>query len=379
MKKTLLILILIASTKIYSQYKLDSVIYNNSYKAEMLYNSDNKNTSYKEYGWNSNSNSWEYDLYGLDYYYDNTGNIDYAIFEESTYHNKYEYLYNSDNKIIEKKRLDQNGSNWDLIYTETYNYDSAGNNIEMIKIYENTNWNTNYRYINTFDSANNIILREKQEWNSTSNSYDVTNEKYEYQYNSNNKILNRIEYNLVDGVFNQVGKYEYNYDSFGNRSEFISYIYDENTNTWVGEEKVTYLYDNNFSFSDLVIPNWKGILDIGYDEDYNHMITSKSYYEWDNVQNQWTYYSDAIFYWNNTTASINDTQNVTVSIYPNPTTNQVKFDITDFEKIEIYDITGKLIIKTKTNIVNMENVPNGTYLYRIQKGNETINGKIIKK
>jgi len=379
MKKTLLILILIASTKIYSQYKLDSVIYNNSYKAEMLYNSDNKNTSYKEYGWNSNSNSWEYDLYGLDYYYDNTGNIDYAIFEESTYHNKYEYLYNSDNKIIEKKRLDQNGSNWDLIYTETYNYDSAGNNIEMIKIYENTNWNTNYRYINTFDSANNIILREKQEWNSTSNSYDVTNEKYEYQYNSNNKILNRIEYNLVDGVFNQVGKYEYNYDSFGNRSEFISYIYDENTNTWVGEEKVTYLYDNNFSFSDLVIPNWKGILDFGRDEDYNHMITSKSVYEWDNTQNQWIYNGDAIFYWNNTTASINDTQNVTVSIYPNPTTNQVKFDITDFEKIEIYDITGKLIIKTKTNIVNMENVPNGTYLYRIQKGNETINGKIIKK
>jgi len=377
MKKTLLILILIASTKIYSQYKLDSVIYNNSYKAEMLYNSDNKNTSYKEYGWNSNSNSWEYNLYGLDYYYDNTGNIDYAIFEESTYHNKYEYLYNSDNKIIEKKRLDQNGSNWDLIYTETYNYDGAGNNIEMIRISGYSYWN--YRYINTFDNANNLILKEKQEWNSTSNSYDVTNKKYEYQYNSNNKILNRIEYNLVDGVFNQVGKYEYNYDSFGNRSEFISYIYDENTNTWVGEEKVTYLYDNNFSFSDLVIPNWKGFFDFGRDEDYNHMITSKSYYEWDNTQNQWIYNGDAIFYWNNTTASINDTQNVTVSIYPNPTTNQVKFDITDFEKIEIYDITGKLIIKTKTNIVNMENVPNGTYLYRIQKGNETINGKIIKK
>ena len=379
MKKTLLILILLTTVKIYSQHKLDSVIYNSSYKAEMLYNSDNKNTSYKEYGWNSSSSSWEYGLYGLDYYYDNTGNIDYAIFEESTFHNKYEYLYNSDNKIIEKKRLDQNGSNWDLIYTETYNYDSAGNNIEIIRINENTSWNTNYRYINTFDSANNIILKEKQEWNSSSNSYDVTNEKYEYQYNSNNKILNRIAYDLVDGVFKQVGKYEYNYDSFGNRNEFISYIYDENTNSWNGEEKVTYLYDNNFSFSDLVIPNWKGILDIGYDEDYNHMITSKSYYEWDNVQNQWTYYSDAIFYWDNTTASINDIQNVSVSIYPNPTTNQVKFDITDFEKIKIYDITGKLITKTKTNIVNMENVPSGTYLYRIQKGNETISGKIIKK
>ncbi len=68
-----------------------------------------------------------------------------------------------------------------------------------------------------------------------------------------------------------------------------------------------------------------------------------------------------------------------IEVYPNPTTNKVTFKIEDFENIKIYDIAGRLITKTNNNVVNMENIPNGIYLYSIKKGNKTINGKIIKK
>lgn len=74
-----------------------------------------------------------------------------------------------------------------------------------------------------------------------------------------------------------------------------------------------------------------------------------------------------------------NTMSKDIKVYPNPTTNQVIFEIDDFENIEIYTISGELIIKTKSNIINMEYIQNGIYLYKIQRGNETINGKIIKK
>ncbi len=90
---------------------------------------------------------------------------------------------------------------------------------------------------------------------------------------------------------------------------------------------------------------------------------------------------DFISGFHTSTVSVNEnTKNKKdVKVYPNPTTNQVYFKIENFENIEIYDITGKLIIKTKSNVIRMEDVQNGVYLYKIQKENKIINGSIIKK
>jgi len=381
MKKILLLLIItLISNKIHSQtHKLNSVVFGN-YKAEMLYDENGKNTSYKEYSFNSTTNEWEDEQYGLQYFYDADGLIDYTIFEESIFHHKSEYTYNSDNKITELVVLDQNGSNWDLLYTDVYNYDNLNNNIEIIRNWQNpTTWSVNYRYIHTFDSNNNLILKEKQEWNTNTSSWDNTIKKYEYTFNTDNKVLSRITSNLVDSAFEQVLKYEYIYDTNGNRVEFIkSKNYNSTTNSWELDERVTYTYDNNYSLSDLFIPNWSsGIIDIGYDEDYNHMITAKGYYEWDNTQNQWNYYGDAVFNWSDI-LSINDFGILDINVYPNPTTEQLNFELlAKIHKIKIFDIQGKSLIEKKnTNSINVMELNNGMYFYQI---NNKIAGKFIKE
>ncbi len=378
-KLLLLIIIFLTYNDINSQiHKLNSVNVDNNYKAEMLYDENGKNTSYKEYTFNSTTNEWEYDLYGKDYYYNSEGLIDYIIFEESTYHNKYEYSYNSDNKLIEITMSDQNSSNWDLRYTDTYIYNNSNNNVEFIRNFANpSTWNVNYRYLNTFDGNNNLILKEKQEWNTNTNSWNATNKKYEYSYNSNNKIVNRLTKILVNGNFEQVGKFQYIYDANGNRVEWSSYYYD---NGWIPEEKVTYTYDNNYSLSDLILPNWQGIMDFGYDEDYNHMILTKSYSEWDATQNQWTNPEDAIFNWSDTTASINSVETSIVKFYPNPVNEQLNFDLPNIQEntiIEIFNSQGKLILKKKLEEnLDVSNLNKGIYIFSIDNKNK---GKFIKQ
>ena len=381
MKKTLLLLIItLISNKIHSQtHRLNNVVFG-SYKAEMLYDENGKNTSYKEYTFNSTTNEWEDELYGLQYFYNADGLIDYTIFEESTFHHKSEYTYNSDNKITELVGLDQNGSNWDLLYTDVYNYDNLNNNIEIIRNWQNpTIWSVNYRYIHTFDSNNNLILKEKQEWNTNTSSWGNTIKKNEFTYNNDNKVLSEIEYNNgQSGVLEEYRKFEYIYDTNGNRDEFIKSIYNSTTNSWELSERVTYTYDNNYSLSDLFIPNWStGILDIGYSEDYNHMITAKGYYEWDNTQNQWNYYGDAIFNWSDV-LSLNDFRISNINVYPNPATEQLNFELlTKIHKIKIFDIQGKLLIEKKnTNSINVMELNNGMYFYQI---NNKMVGKFIKK
>ncbi|MDD2687050.1 MAG: T9SS type A sorting domain-containing protein, partial [Bacteroidales bacterium] len=80
-----------------------------------------------------------------------------------------------------------------------------------------------------------------------------------------------------------------------------------------------------------------------------------------------------------------------VNIYPNPTNDNVsvKFDLTENVsnvKLSIYNITGKKILSidlgsrlkgNHTEKINLNALPNGLYLVRIQGGDQIFNGKIV--
>ncbi|NVO04145.1 MAG: T9SS type A sorting domain-containing protein, partial [Bacteroidetes bacterium] len=54
------------------------------------------------------------------------------------------------------------------------------------------------------------------------------------------------------------------------------------------------------------------------------------------------------------------------SVYPNPTTDfiNIKGDLTD-KNLEVYDITGKSLIKTTDKQINISELPAGTYFVKI--------------
>ena len=82
----------------------------------------------------------------------------------------------------------------------------------------------------------------------------------------------------------------------------------------------------------------------------------------------------------------NDFIETTVSLYPNPSNEliNISFDEDQLSKLELYDITGKLLFKkelnTNTYALNIANYPSGTYLVKVfNQNNVSVNKKIIKK
>ena len=82
----------------------------------------------------------------------------------------------------------------------------------------------------------------------------------------------------------------------------------------------------------------------------------------------------------------NDFIEPTVSLYPNPSNEliNINFDEDQLSKLELYDITGKLLFKkelnTNTFALNIANYPSGTYLVKVyNQNNASLNKKIIKK
>lgn len=86
------------------------------------------------------------------------------------------------------------------------------------------------------------------------------------------------------------------------------------------------------------------------------------------------------------TASISENSaNMNLSVYPNPSTESVnfRFDASNEATISLFDLAGKEV-STKTETaqvinVNTENLNSGIYMYQVKVGNNVTTGKITKK
>lgn len=78
--------------------------------------------------------------------------------------------------------------------------------------------------------------------------------------------------------------------------------------------------------------------------------------------------------------SIKDLEKINASAFPVPADDQISFvsDVKDFEVV-IRDLTGKEVIRSKNNTVNIAELKSGTYIYQLSSGNRFGTGKLIKK
>ena len=384
MKKIITLILLLTINLFYAQVqRLDSLMNETqTYKQVLSYDNNGNCLSLIEQRRDTANDSWE----GTDGIYCSYNNNQVVSLTKREWHfrNKTVFAYTNGVKtsgVIFK--YDWNNDQWFEVGTATYSYNTNDKLIEEIRNYnevilssgEHLSYDGDIKYEHIYNSSD-----QKTNWkqfrknSSTNNQWELQREKV-YTYNSENLL------SLITDIYDGQNKTELTYNTDGNLIEEVGLFLDDQTNNWTYSSKYTYTYDNSVSEGDMLLPN-NYILSYLFDNDYytfNNKVTNVNYFEWNNGANDWDDEGVLNWYYSDTALSTNNIDIHNYTVYPNPTTNQVKFDITDFEKIEIYDITGKLITKTETNIVNMENIPNGTYLYRIQKGNETINGKIIKK
>ena len=80
------------------------------------------------------------------------------------------------------------------------------------------------------------------------------------------------------------------------------------------------------------------------------------------------------------TASINDQNQLDISIYPNPTNDKLFIQgLSDATEVSIYNVLGKEVLSVKnTNNINVKALPSGVYVIRISDGVGQTNRKFIK-
>ncbi|MCF6356843.1 MAG: T9SS type A sorting domain-containing protein, partial [Draconibacterium sp.] len=98
-------------------------------------------------------------------------------------------------------------------------------------------------------------------------------------------------------------------------------------------------------------------------------------------------YTDRILYGNMEIGAFEFSEPLSVSqqkvdlieIYPNPVSNVINIAATQtIDKVEIYDLLGKLVLKTiHTNTIKVNHLPNGIYLLKIFADGKSITKKIV--
>lgn len=99
------------------------------------------------------------------------------------------------------------------------------------------------------------------------------------------------------------------------------------------------------------------------------------------INNIWAS-SGSVIYKNNSTLKVNDELTSSFAIYPNPA-NDIIHVVTknqfNINFITLYDITGRLILKTKSSSVNIQDLKQGVYTLKIESNQGITTKQMIKQ
>lgn len=375
------------------EYEWDK--YNNAWKAgdkeELFYANNNYLVLSKDYKWDDSLNTWANCDYKKEYTYDSNGNLTIEAsyyLENNLWANaeKKEYTYDQNNNMLINFNLLGDSANWDTTATRIYSYDLNNNLTEQI-----------WSYINI--TGDSLELREKEEY-----TYDSVNNKTEfilslynggswqqynnttYNYNSNNKLIEKIEYYSIDSLWANSQKTASNYDSFNNLSEEVVYSWDEDSSQWINAYKIGLTYNNNYSFTDLVLPF---ATDDFSDEDgfkyFNHLLDEINIFIYDSANNESLYQKYMLHYTLFNALDIFNQEESSVKIFPNPTSDYLNFSLqsnSNSNNFELYDINGRKVMASTIRSgeqLNMSHLTEGIYLYNINIDGNRQSGEIVKR
>jgi hypothetical protein len=283
---------------------------------------------------------------------------------------------------------------WKPNYKCESQYDSDGNKVSDISYFgDDEDWfqyaACNYKY--GYDASDNRIFSIKNNiYPDDDDFFEVPSEKYEYKYDANNNLISSVFYSWDDDTSKWHKKYrfEYEYDSNGNQilETFYSQIeekdlekYYQYGHTYNDEGK---LMEMSCYQWDKKIQNWAGKYKYEYTYDADGNLASVNDYDWN--ENDWFVSKTGLYYYSGQSMNIeNLSGEISVKVYPNPTTDYIIIAGAEGLNAVIVDTQGRIVC-TKKNIGTTETIQtstwkSGVYFVTLQAGSNRITKKIIKK
>jgi hypothetical protein len=326
-------------------------------KTEYEYNNEGNPVLMTSYWWSDNNNQWA-ESGKIEFSYDYNGHLIQKIHYQRSndqWHNskKYEYINDSNGNTTQETYYSWNGNVWESSWKSTYEYNTSGYLIQEL-------WGW---YDNTWEPS----------WMA------------EYHYSGSYRT-HLIVYDGSPGQWNIGYKYEYTRDAYSNITQETGYYYDDGQ--WSYDEKQEYTYDNSYSFSDLILPNFT---DDGIFEDetditifFNHMLLSASYADY--YSNNWENEYRVLYEYSEINVSdINEVETEKINLYPNPVSEQLNIVLSDNNNsavFELFDTQGRNVISKKISNneqINLNFLNTGLYFYKLYIKDEVQTGKLMKE
>jgi len=91
-------------------------------------------------------------------------------------------------------------------------------------------------------------------------------------------------------------------------------------------------------------------------------------------------FSSVSIEWKNLATEVihKQTKSNTIVVYPNPGTGIFNIIGEDIKSVQVRDLSGKIILKTKSPVIDLSNQPKGIYLFTIKAKRQTFVEKIVK-
>lgn len=362
------------------------------WKNETSYDANRNQLQNVNYNWNGdqwiNASKEEsvYDSFGNQtkiINYNGTGLADGLWMENR----KNEYLFDTDGNMIQDIEYAWDGMLWNKVMKTEYAFDTSGKMVvNTIDEWLENDWVKSAKFEPVYNE-NGLISQ------SLGYSWDVdqwVNEsKFEYSYDANQNL---ILFDIYYSDFNFM-KMESVYDDSGNRTLYSIYILDFETFQLSPQLKQEYVFDNNFSFENLILPfssvdfesDMEGLPLLEISEMFKHKVVHLTDYIGE--AGSWMMQGDySLYYSEQNITGVKDLNTANkVSVYPNPATDRISFKIDDSGSqftVELYDIQGKIVmsqLSESNRPVSIEALHKGLYFYRISENLNSYTGKFMVK
>jgi hypothetical protein len=335
--------------------------------------------------------------------------------------NKAEYGYNTGNFLIQITEYEWDESTSQLVYTSRVDLTLDENNlrtqsvvsawqasssewIEQLKyeisytanddLLEETefawdqdlsDWINSWKAQLSYNESDMLTLKEEFEWDTDTEAW-LNSWKSEYTYDGSNNVMEQTDSQYLDELWQEVWKGEYTFDEENNPLTETYSTLEQGATELSYAARYEYLYNLEVLLSDLLAPAPGWFL-----PDYSEQIVSKPLayvsYEYNADPAGFDIYFREVYFYNPAgfPLGVAPVSEDIASLFPNPVRESLTINF-DRElssaSFELFDLSGRRIIQRRIEngtSLNLEELEEGVYLYRISTGEHFQSGKLVKK
>ena len=381
-------------------YDRENLVWKYDWRDVYQYNSQMKSSVWLEDEWDETAKIWK-TWNKSEIVYGTNGNISSLLmynYDDETGEfvasKKMVVFINQDGKLDSTLNyIAESGDLWTIVAKQNYQYDSSGRLIlsEMWTMEEEENGDPTGILIKSMIIK--YIYNVSGLITKVGNYYFIEEEELlfsqtEYTYNSSIQLITSVNsgLNFITFEYEYSNKTDHTYNSAGDISMDIFSVWSIANETWIEQYKYENIYGEK-EFSEVVYPSYVnfifGVGDPEFMIPYKIIVNDKSFQM---INENWVQTDKSTFYYSvGTSVNLNDLNNHSVSVYPNPATESIMLNWNNNHKylnLQIFQITGAKVMDQNAfsgERVSVSHLVNGIYLVKLMKGSQLLyTGKLIK-